>query len=55
MRYVMFIALVFGASAVANAERFLPASEEAKLRATVPVLADARLAARIADESQTFF
>ncbi len=55
MRCVLFIAFVFSAAAVANAERFLPASDEAKLREAVPPLADATLAARIADESQTFF
>lgn len=54
MRFVLFIALVLSAS-VASAERFLPASEEARLRELVPPLADAGLAARIADESQTYF
>lgn len=54
MRFVLFIALTVSAS-VANAERFLPASEEAKLREMIPPLADASLAARIEDESQTYF
>ncbi|HUG67581.1 MAG TPA: hypothetical protein VMM76_07510 [Pirellulaceae bacterium] len=54
MRFVLFIALTLSVSA-ANAERFLPAAEEAKLRELVPPLADARLAARIEDESQTYF
>lgn len=54
MRFVLFLALALSAP-MANAERFLPASEEAKLRQIVPALADASLAARIGDESQTYF
>lgn len=54
MRLGLLIVFVLSAS-VAQAERFLPAEEEAKLREVVPPLADATLAARIADDSQTYF
>jgi len=54
MKYLAIVVVLVG-SMVSATERVLDKETEARFRALVPDLADPVLAARIADESQTFF
>lgn len=54
MKYLAIVVVLIG-SMVSATERVLDKETEARFRALVPDLADPVLAARIADESQTFF
>lgn len=54
MKYLVIVVALIG-SAASAAERILDEETEAQFRALVPDLADPILAARIADDSQTFF
>ncbi|MCH7729426.1 MAG: hypothetical protein IH991_23560, partial [Planctomycetes bacterium] len=54
MKYVAIVVVLVG-STVSASERFLDKHTEARFRAVVPRLADPVLAARIADDRQTFF